>query len=152
LTNALAIAASALLALSPAVPVTQPQADLADIEDEVMCPICGTLLELSEAPQAERQRDFIRERIARGQTKERIKAALVAEYGDEVLAVPGDEGFDLAAWVVPGIGLLVAAGAIAIGVARWRSGGGDGGQTPVVEPQGEAEKKRLTADLRRYDL
>ena len=33
-----------------------------------------------------------------------MKARLVAEFGDEVLALPGDEGFDLAAYLVPALG------------------------------------------------
>ena len=77
-------------------------ASLPDIEDEVMCPICGTMLELSEAPQAERERAFIRRLIAEGQSKDEIKDELVAEYGPEVLAVPDTEGFDLVAWILPG--------------------------------------------------
>ena len=55
------VAATALLALglvlaTPA--AAEPQASLPDIEDEVMCPICGTLLQLSDAPQAERERSL----------------------------------------------------------------------------------------------
>ena len=46
-----------------------PQTSLGDLEDEVMCPICGTLLELSESPQAERQQVYIARLIAAGKTK-----------------------------------------------------------------------------------
>jgi cytochrome c-type biogenesis protein CcmH len=149
---ALALVAAALLALAPPALAAEPRADLADIEDEVMCPICGTLLELSEAPQAQRQREFIRERIAQGQTKDEIKSALVAEYGDEVLAVPDDEGFDLVAWLLPGIALLLAAIAIAVGVNRWRRGGP--GDPPPSGDAGRqsADEGRLERDLARYDL
>ena len=66
-----------------------PQTELPDIEDEVMCPICGTLLELAESPQAERERVYISRLIAEGKTKAEIKDALVAQYGDRVLALPG---------------------------------------------------------------
>ena len=93
-------------------PRGDPRTNLPDIEDEVMCTICGTLLELSEAPQADRQRALIRRLIDRGLTKEEIKDRLVAEYGSEVLATPGDEGFDLVAWVVPALAIALAAGAI----------------------------------------
>ncbi|MGB7587413.1 MAG: hypothetical protein WBM00_01755, partial [Solirubrobacterales bacterium] len=41
-----------------------PRTSLPDIEDEVMCPICGTLLELSDSPQAQRERVFIARLIA----------------------------------------------------------------------------------------
>ena len=57
-----------------------------------MCPICGTTLELSDSPQAERERELIRGLIAEGLNKEEIKDALVAEYGEDVLARSGLRG------------------------------------------------------------
>src|SRR5690606_30793781 len=63
-----------------AAPATQPKTTLPDVEDEVMCPVCGTLLSLAaEAPQANDQRKQIRAWIAEGLTKEEIKDRLVAE-------------------------------------------------------------------------
>ena len=45
------LTAFASLALLAA-PAAAQEASLTDIEDEVMCPICGTTLELSASPQA----------------------------------------------------------------------------------------------------
>ena len=129
-----------------------PQASLTDIEDEVMCPICGTPLNLAAAPQAERQRAFIRRLISEGQSKDEIKDALVREYGPEVLATPEGGGFDLAAWLVPAGGLVVAAVALGFGVRRWRrrpTAPPDGGEP--AEPDA-ADSERLRSDLARYDL
>ena len=62
----------------------EPQTTLPDVEDEVMCPVCGTTLELaSDSPQAIDEREQIRELIALGLTKEEIKDELVAEFGPE---------------------------------------------------------------------
>ena len=75
-----------------------------------MCIVCGVPLELAtEAPQANRSASYIRSLIAEGLTKEEIKDRLVDQYGPEVLAIPGDDGFDLAAWIVPGAAIVVAA-------------------------------------------
>ncbi len=141
---------TALVALTLTAAV-EPQTNLADVEDEVMCPICGTVLELSEAPQAQRERVFIRELIAEGQTKEQIKDALVAEYGEEVLAVPDTKGFDLLAWLVPGVGLLAAAIGIGFGLRRWRRSSATAGpaSSGTIDPTDEG---RLDSDLARYDL
>ncbi|HSJ17445.1 MAG TPA: cytochrome c-type biogenesis protein [Solirubrobacterales bacterium] len=148
ITLALVVAA---LAAAPA-PAAEPRASLTDIEDEVMCPICGTPLNLAAAPQAERQRAFIRRLIAEGRSKDEIKDALVREYGPEVLATPEGGGFDLAAWLVPGAGLVLAGGALVIGVRRWRRRPGaepeDGGKTDLDA----ADSERLRSDLARYDL
>ena len=83
-----------------------------------MCPICGTALNLSASPQADRERAFIRRQIAAGKTKDQIKDELVAQYGTQVLAEPPKSGFDLTAWLVPGAAILIAAVAIALGLRR----------------------------------
>ena len=66
-----------------------------------MCVECGTALNVSTSPVADREREFIRRRIAEGKSKAEIKAALVEEYGPRVLATPEGGGFDVAAWLVP---------------------------------------------------
>jgi cytochrome c-type biogenesis protein CcmH len=147
-----AIAAGiALLAAGTTTAAAQePRASLPDIEDEVMCPICGTLLEESQSPQAERERELIRRLIGEGKDKEQIKDELVAEYGPNVLATPGGSGFDLLAWLVPGIGILLAAGAIAFGVRRALRAASNRGAGPM--PLDPEDATRLEADLRRHDL
>jgi cytochrome c-type biogenesis protein CcmH/NrfF len=151
--RSLAIAALTL-ALLPGTVLAAPQTTINDVEDEVMCPICGTLLELSESPQAQRERVLVKRLIAEGKSKDEVKDALVAEYGREVLALPGGSGFDLTAYLVPAIGFLVAALALALGVRRWRRAakppGGDAESAPSG-PRGE-DAERLDADLARYDL
>jgi cytochrome c-type biogenesis protein CcmH len=121
---------------------------LLDIQDEVMCVICGVPLINAGGPQSEDERDFIRERAAKCETKDQIKDALVAEYGTAVLATPQKSGFDLTAYLVPLLALIVVLGAIGAGAVRWRRNRGD-----EVAPAGTAaENDELDADLRRYDL
>jgi cytochrome c-type biogenesis protein CcmH len=129
------------------------QVTLVDLEDEVMCPICGTLLELSNAPQAERQRALINRLIAAGRTKAEIKDALVAQYGREVLALPEGSGFSLSAYLAPAIGFVVALVALGFGVARWRRAG-DRPAPPASRAAGppDEDAERLDADIARYDL
>ncbi len=140
------------LAVTPAAAVA-PRTSIVDIEDEVMCPICGTLLELSQSPQAQRERAFIARLIARGETKAEIEDALVAQYGREVLASPGGSGFDLSAYLIPAIAFAMAAVGLAIGVRRWRRAARRAapGEPGRPGPQGE-DAERLDADLARYDL
>lgn len=146
---------AALLALAPAAGAATPQTSLSEVEGEVMCPVCGTLLELAESPQALRQKVFIKRLVAEGKTKEQIKDALVAEYGKEVLALPDDEGFTLSAYVVPIVAFLVAAIALAFGIWRWRRAGGSAGPgAPAATAGGPSneDNRRLDEDLDRYDL
>jgi cytochrome c-type biogenesis protein CcmH/NrfF len=153
----IALTLVALLVPATAAPAAEPQTSLPDIEDEVMCIVCGVTLELAtEAPQAIQERDFIRELINQGLTKDQIKDRLVAEFGSEVLAVPGTSGFDLAAWLVPGVAILFAAVAILLGLRRWRRASitpnGGSAEPPDGEPVDDEDEKRLDADLARYEL
>ena len=119
-----------------------------------MCPVCGTTLELaSDSPQAIDERELIRDLIAEGRTKDEIKDELVAEFGPEVLATPSTEGFDLAAWVVPGVAVL-AGGAVAfVGLRRWRGASVAQDDTDASLPSESAEdRERLDDDLKRYDV
>ncbi len=146
-------AALSLLVLAAPVLAAAPQTSITDVEDEVMCPICGTLLELAESPQAQRERALVRRLIAEGKSKDEIKDALVAQYGRQVLALPGGSGFDLSAYLVPAIAFVVAVVALAFGVRRGRRASDPPGPGAAgsAGPQGE-DAKRLDADLARYDL
>ena len=152
-----AVAVGVLLMLAPAAAAQDcPKTSLGDIEDEVMCPVCGTPLGLaSEAPQAQRERAYIERLIARCKSKDQVKQALVAEFGDGVLALPGDQGHDelgdVLVYVVPALGILLAAGGIAFAVVRWRRrGGGPGGRRDAT--LAGADGSRLDDDMERYDL
>ncbi len=141
----------ALVAPTAATAADCPKTTLAAIEAEVMCPVCGTPLGLAtEAPQANRQRAFIQRLVERCRSKDEIKEILVAQYGPGVLALPEAEGFNLGAYLVPALAVLLGAGGIAVAARRWRGGGGRG------DPPGPAEEtaagKRLDADLERYEL
>jgi cytochrome c-type biogenesis protein CcmH len=149
-----ALLALALLALAPLNAAAAPQTSLSEISSEVMCPVCGTLLELAESPQAQREKAFISRLVAEGKSKDQIKDTLVAEYGTEVLALPQGSGFDLSAYVVPVIAFVIAVVALALGVLRWRRAGGPpgGDGAPAANGPSPEDAERLDADLARYDL
>jgi cytochrome c-type biogenesis protein CcmH len=138
---------------APAAAADCPRTTLGDIEDEVMCPVCGTPLSLAtEAPQAIQQRRYIERLIADCRSKDEIKEALAVQFGDAVLALPGDSGDDdfgdVLVYVVPGVGIALAAGGIALSMKRWRRRGG-----PRTKAAGAPEgERRLEADMERYEL
>lgn len=154
LAAALAALALAALAIAPVAAAVAPQASLTEIEAEVMCPVCGTLLQLAESPQAQREKAFVRNLVAEGRSKQQIKDALVAEYGEAVLALPKGKGFNLSAYLVPAIAFAIALVALILGVLRWRRAGDPPSDGPRPAPQGPSaeDSERLDADLARYDL
>lgn len=142
----------ALLAVAPAAGAC-PKTTLADVEAEVMCPVCGTPLGLAiESPQAQRERELIRRLVDGCRSKDQVKAVLVREYGDDVLALPPGEGFDLAAYLAPALVLLLAGGAVGASALRWRRSRRRKSKRASGTPPGAGVAERLQTDLDRYEL
>jgi cytochrome c-type biogenesis protein CcmH/NrfF len=140
-----------VLALGGSAMAAEPRTSLPDIEDEVMCVSCDVALNVAESPQAYRQREFIRTLVEQGLTKGQIKARLVDEYGENVLAMPEDDGIGLAALLVPIVAVLALIAAAAVLLPRWRNRPKAGAPAAAAGAVSEAELSRLDADLRRFD-
>jgi cytochrome c-type biogenesis protein CcmH len=118
----LAVAAAALALAGPAAACAQPRTSLGYLEGQVMCPTCHTTLDQSDSQAAQQIKSFISQKIAACWTAKRIESALVANYGQEILAAPSHKGFDLLAWWLPVAGVLGGALVLAFGVWRWSRG------------------------------
>lgn len=59
--------------------------------------------------------------MANGMTRAQIIAFYRAKYGEKVLSAPTTEGFNLLAWTMPFIALVVGGGAMAFAFGRWHS-------------------------------
>jgi cytochrome c-type biogenesis protein CcmH len=146
---------AALLLLAPptaALAATCPRASLPDVEDEVMCLVCGVPLALADAPQAQRERVFISRMVHQCRSKDEIESALVAQYGPRVLALPKASGFRLAAYVVPALFAALTVAGLALAATRRR-------RQPRTSPRDERvrgpaldplQAARIDAELERY--
>ena len=138
-----------LLALTLVSPAFGKAANFADVEDEVMCISCNVALNVAESPQADAERRYIRQLIAKGYDKEQVKQALVDVYGDNVLALPKSEGINWAAYLVPIALVATLAIALRFGLRRWRRREPpDEVRTPDLSDDDAA---RLDADLALFD-
>jgi cytochrome c-type biogenesis protein CcmH len=146
------LALALLAVLIVAAPAFGKAASFADVEDEVMCVSCNVALNVAESPQADQERKYIRELIAKGYDKQRVKDALVDVYGDNVLALPKSEGINWAAYLVP-IALVAALViALAVGLRRWRRRDPPGGPAGTRQPDLSADDAaRLERDLALFD-
>jgi cytochrome c-type biogenesis protein CcmH len=111
----------ALAVVSPAA-ASEQNPTLPELERELICPTCHESLAASSSPIADRMRAFIRGRIAAGDTKSEIKAKLVDQFGESVLAAPPKSGFNLLAWLLPLAGIVVAATILGVLAYRWSRG------------------------------
>ena len=141
-----AAVAAAAFALGPGALAADPP-NAADLEAKLVCPVCETTLDQSNAPVAERMKLFIRARIAAGDTEEEITDALVAEFGPGVVASPPDGGFGLLAWLLPLAGIVGGAVAVWLLVRTWsrvRSSSPGESLSPELE-------RRVDEELARFD-
>lgn len=58
--------------------------------------------------------------IDKGMERPAIVAVYRAKYGEKILSAPTTEGFNLLAWVMPFLALLVGGGFIVMVLGRWR--------------------------------
>jgi len=135
----------AVLAL--ALPASALAVTVDEVARDVKCPTCSTPLNVSEAPVALDMKEFIAERIAEGDSKQEIIDALVEEFGPSVLAVPPKEGFDLLAWLVPLVAVVVGLMLIPLLVLTWRRRSPS--SEPIMGTTSPDELARLEDELRR---
>lgn len=124
----------------------------ADLEAEIVCPTCKTTLDQSNAPIAIRMKQYIRARIASGDSASEIKSQLVDQFGPAVLAEPPKRGFDLLAWLLP-LGAVVI-GAVAVGALAltWTRRQDEKGEEAVAVPALDPDlERRLDEALDRFD-
>jgi cytochrome c-type biogenesis protein CcmH len=138
--------ALALLAAVPALAADPPSA--ADLEAELVCPVCETTLDQSNAPVAERMKAFIRERIAAGDSEQEIKDALVAQFGPGVLAKPPGGGFGLLAWLIPLAAVVAGVVVVTVLVRGWSRRRGEPEPDAPLDPGLE---RRVDEELARFD-
>ena len=115
----LAVVAASLALAGPAAACAHHRTSLSSLQGQVMCPTCHTTLDMSDSQAAQRIDVFISKKIDACWSAQRIKSALVANYGQEILAAPSHKGFDLLAWWLPVAGVLGGALVLAFGVWRW---------------------------------
>jgi cytochrome c-type biogenesis protein CcmH/NrfF len=97
---------------------------LESIGDQVMC-LCGCVATLNHCPHRDcatvaEMRPIIEKEIAEGKDETAILQDLAIRYGVQVLAAPPARGFNLAAWILPGVGLLAGLSFVVVIARRWR--------------------------------
>lgn len=142
-----------VLAVPPAASAAQPRASLTDIENDVMCVECHEPLNVSQSPGAASERDFIRMRIARGETKPQIINDLVAQYGPAVLGKPPAHGFNLTVYILPPAILAAGIVLLMIVLPKWRrraQARSADSSLPAAPALATADADRLNEELARY--
>ena len=147
------VLALAALVLAAPVAASEQHPSLAELEGQLMCPICdGETLAQSDSAPAQRIKAYIQLRIGQGATRSQIKRELVDQWGTRILAAPPRHGFDLLAWLLPIVGVLGGAAVIAVLAWRWSRSREPAAQwTLTARPLGPEDEQRVDEELRRFD-
>ena len=92
-----------------------------EIDRGMMCPVCPSeTVDQSQVELAKQMRVIIREKLVAGESRQEILDFFVARYGESVLAAPSKSGFNLVAWVMPGVGLVVGIAVLLLALRAMR--------------------------------
>ena len=121
-----------------------------------MCPVCGTTLAQSDSAAAQQIKRVIVQRIKAGDSEAEIKSLLVRQYGESILASPPAHGFNLLAWLLPLVGILLGAGIVGALAWRWSREREEREEPPPVwalngRPLEPELERRLDEELARFD-
>ena len=92
-------------------PGAYDEAEAQAIDRMLMCPVCpAQTIDQTEVPLAKQMRAQVRELLAGGATRKEVLAWFSApeRYGPGVLAQPPRSGYNLIAWIVPGVVIVAA--------------------------------------------
>ncbi len=136
----LLIALGVILVAASATRVQASASTMESVGNKVMC-TCGCVAILNQCPHQgcgthDEIQAAIKTLIAEGKSEPEILDALAARYGKKILAAPSTTGFDLTAWILPGLGLIFGLLAVIFVVRRWRKPGPVAAAVPAeVDPK-----------------
>jgi cytochrome c-type biogenesis protein CcmH len=142
---ALTLAASAAHAVRPEEAMADPtlEARARTLSAELRCMVCqNESIDDSDAPLAHDIRMLIRDRIAKGESNDLVRAFLVSRYGDFILLKPPFKPETLLLWL--SAPLTLALGALAIWAAMRRPRE----PTPALSAEEEERLAEVTRDDR----
>jgi len=119
-----AVAPTIAIALMLSMGASNPNARYERLGHEMMC-VCGCneiLMECNHdsCPDSPVELSELRADLAKGMTNHQIFAAFQAEYGPTVLAAPMLTRFNMVAWIVPPLLLLIGLFGVMGLVRKWR--------------------------------
>jgi cytochrome c-type biogenesis protein CcmH len=138
---------------SVAVGATDTEREAREIEDLLMAPCCfRQQVSVHQSPTANEVRRDIRARLAKGEPRQVILDAYVAEHGPGILVVPPAQGSNLVLYVLPPLALAGSV-LLVVGVIRRFSTPADAAAPLETRPASsdQALNDRLTDDLRDLD-
>jgi cytochrome c-type biogenesis protein CcmH len=155
----IAVVAGIMLAGAPLLYPRDPlhaDVDISAVEDAVIC-TCGCanmVLSTCLCGHAAEMRTEIRALYESGKNDDEVLEILISRYGERILATPKQEGFNLTAYTLPFLAILMGGGLLISLINRWKKNAGEGkgeeGQTGEVA-EDDPYRRRLEEELKSYE-
>ncbi len=109
-----------------------------EVEKNLICYACpGEALNIDRCSGGDRMRAEIDRRLALGEDKQTILNFFVQQFGEDILTVPPQKGFNLVAYAAPFVALLI--GLVIAGILIWKWGAAGRSDTGTREHDAESE-------------
>jgi cytochrome c-type biogenesis protein CcmH len=91
--------------------------------------------------------------LQNGKSKPVVLQAMVAQYGERILAAPTKEGFNLTAWILPFVALVVGGFVVAKVISGWKKAPTQPAAAPMQEQKASADpyQERFERELREFE-
>jgi cytochrome c-type biogenesis protein CcmH len=141
-------------------PVSQMRTLQTEIQNELACYCgCGMTIQgclggmtCSESRAVSKE---VASLLESGKGKTEVIQAMVAEYGERILAAPTKEGFNLTAWLLPFVALIAGGFIVVKVISGWKQQAQRIAPTPAAKAAERASadpyQERLERELREYD-
>ncbi len=93
---------------------------------------------------------IIRADLSQGKTEPEILQDLVDRYGEKVLAAPPPHGFNLTAWILPSVGLLIGLFLAVTFVRRWLRPAVQAAALSGGAPPDESVRAAVEEEMKKY--
>jgi cytochrome c-type biogenesis protein CcmH len=148
------LVASLVLAAAVALPVAAAataRPTLTQMQSYFMCTVCKEPLAVAQSPEAAAERAYITQLINKGEGKQQIINAMVAQYSSAVLALPPAHGFNLTVYILPPAVVLIGAAILVYTLPKWKRRRAAAARAHPAAKLEPADALRLEQDLARFD-
>jgi cytochrome c-type biogenesis protein CcmH len=96
-------------------------------------------------------RQHIDTMLAHGMGRAEIIAYFRKQYGEKILSAPTTQGFNLLAWTMPFVALIVGGGLVVLMMGRWRGGSSSVPQSPDDSGPDNSDKSGNSDRSEKFD-
>jgi len=124
------------------------------IGNKVYC-MCGCNSMLNQCPDLHcpvkaKMHQIIRTDLEQGKSEQATIQDLVNIYGEKVLAAPPASGFNLTAWILPGVGLLIGLFLAITIVRRWRRPAVQAAASAAAPPADDSVRAAVEEEMKKF--